>query len=417
MIDQSGPEPGTGEKRTAAASAQELLDARLMVQLELLREDGLLREARCVTVLPDGWCGIDGAKVRNVASNDYLNLAQDPRLIEAARNALHESGVGSSASALVAGRGPWHEKLEAKLAEFEQTESAIVFPTGYAANVGTLATLISADDTVFCDRLNHASLVDGCRMSGARLRVYRHDQLDILERELKKSRADYPKWIVTDGVFSMDGVVAPLPELCDLAERFGAFVIVDEAHGTGVLGENGRGATELTGTEDRVAGRIGTLSKAVGCLGGFVAGSTTLIDVLRNSARPQMFSTALPPAMCAAACRSLEIIRSEPQRKETLHRLAELLRDELLHFELTISVSEHSDCRSPIIPVILKDTGRTLTAGQWLLKEGFLAGAIRPPTVPNGTSRLRISLNSGLDDGNIRALAVAVARSASRSSK
>ena len=371
--------------------------------------------ARCVTPLPDGWCGIDGAKVRNVASNDYLNLAQDPRLIEAAQIALNDSGVGSGASALVAGRGPWQEKLEEKLAEFEQTESALVFPTGYAANVGSLATLISADDTIFCDRLNHASLVDGCRMPGARLRVYRHDQLDILERELKKARADTQKWIVTDGVFSMDGVVAPLPELCDLAERFGAFVVVDEAHGTGVLGENGRGATELTDTEDRVAVRVGTLSKAVGCLGGFVAGSRVLIDLLRNSARTQMFSTALPPAICAAACRALEIIRSEPERKETLHQLAELLRAELLHFDLTISVSELSECRGPIVPVIIGDPAPTLAAGQRLLKEGFFVGTIRPPTVPNGTSRLRISLNSGLREGDIRALVVAVARSASES--
>lgn len=416
MIDHAGLESSSGEEPTSVASAQEMLDARLAAQLETLRENGLLREARCVTPLPDGWCGIDGAKVRNVASNDYLNLAQDPRLIEAAQIALNDSGVGSSASALVAGRGPWQEKLEAKLAEFEQTESAIVFPTGYAANVGTLATLISADDTVFCDRLNHASLVDGCRISGARLRVYRHDQLDILERELKKARADTQRWIVTDGVFSMDGVVAPLPELCDLAERFGAFVVVDEAHGTGVLGENGRGATELTGTEDRVAVRIGTLSKAVGCLGGFVAGSTTLVELLRNSARTQMFSTALPPAICAAACRSLAILRSEPQRKETLHQLARLLRAELLHFGLTTSVGELSDSRGPIIPVMIGDPVRTLDAGQRLLREGFLAGAIRPPTVPKGTSRLRISLNSGLEKGDIRALAVAVARSVSETS-
>ena len=413
MIDHAGPESSSGEESTAVASAQEMLDARLAAQLNELQDDGILREARCVTPLPDGWCGIDGAKVRNVASTDYLNLAQDPRLLEAVQIALNDSGVGSSASALVAGRGPWQEKLEAKLAEFEQTESAIVFPTGYAANVGTLATLISTEDTVFCDRLNHASLVDGCRMSGARLRVYRHDQLDILERELKKARADSQRWIVTDGVFSMDGVVAPLPELCDLAERFGAFVVVDEAHGTGVLGDHGRGATELTGTEDRVAIRIGTLSKAVGCLGGFVAGSTTLVELLRNSARTQMFSTALPPTICAAACGSLEILRSAPQRKETLHQLARLLRAELLHFDLTISVGELSDCRGPIIPVIIGDPVRTLAAGQRLLKEGFLAAAIRPPTVPKGTSRLRISLNSGLEEGDIRALAVAVARSVS----
>ena len=387
------------------ASPQKAFAARLAAQVQELRSEGLFREVQTVVPLGDGWCGVDGAKLRNLASNDYLNLAHDPRLIEAARAALDSSGVGSGASALVCGRGYWQEELERRLAEFENTEAAIVFPTGYAANVGTLATLIDKDDTIFCDRLNHASLIDGCRLSGARKRIYDHDDLAVLERELKAAD-DSRRWIVTDGVFSMDGFVAPLAEICDLAERYGALVIVDEAHGTGVFGEHGRGASELTGTEHRIAVRIGTLSKAVGCLGGFVAGSGSLVDCLRNSARTQMFSTALPGAVCAAACRSLEIITAEPARRERLHELADLLRAELAHFDVPAL-----ECSTgPIVPVVIGDPAVAVAVSQRILREGFLVGAIRPPTVPPRTSRLRICLTSAVDEAAVRALAVAVAR-------
>jgi len=403
--------------RAGTGSPLAAFQHRLDLQVDELRRAGLFREAKCVVPMADGWCGIDGAKVRNLASNDYLNLAHDPRLIEAARSAAEESGVGSGASALVSGRGQWQARLEEQLAEFEQTESAIVFPTGYAANVGTLVALIESGDTVFCDRLNHASLVDGCRLSGAKLRVYRSDDLDVLERELKKVAASGDstkarRWIVTDSVFSMDGLLAPLPEICDLAERFGALVIVDEAHGTGVFGEHGRGVVEQTGTEDRVAVRTGTLSKAIGCLGGFVAGSRSLIDVLRNSARTQMFSTALPGAVCAAAARSLELIVAEPERRTHLHELAGLLRAELAHFELpTVEGSA-----GPIVPVIVGEPEAAVEIARQTLREGFLVGAIRPPTVPRGTSRLRVSLSAALAESDIRALAVALARCVSRQS-
>lgn len=406
MTDQSSP----GSEPPLRA-----LNARLAIQVEELRESGLLRSSRSVIPLPDGWCGVDDVQVRNVASNDYLNLQSDLRLIEAAKSAIDSSGVGSGASALVSGRGPWQEKLEALLAEFEQAEAAIVFPTGYAANVGTLTALISSEDTVFFDRLNHASLFDGCRLSGARLRVFRRDQLDILERELKKARADSQKWIITDSVFSMDGLLAPLPELCDLAESYGAFLIVDEAHGTGVFGENGRGVAELSGTEDRIAIRTGTLSKAIGCLGGFVAGSQDLIEVLRNSARTQMFSTALPAAVCAAACSAVAIIQSEPERRTHLQQMSLLLRNELRHFELLQASGmerpvETPPACGPIVPIVIGDPVAANEAGCRLLKDGFLAGVIRPPTVPRGTSRLRISLNAGLTESDVRALAVAAAR-------
>lgn len=385
------------------------MDEDLRQRLDDLSDSGLLREPRSFRTGPDGWCAVDGQPLRNFASNDYLDLAHDERVIAAAREALDEYGVGARASALVCGRTEWHEQLEARLAAFEGTAAALLFPTGYAANVGTLSALIESADTVFCDRFNHASLIDGVRLSRARMRVYRHDRLEVLERELKSASDAARKWIVTDAVFSMDGDLAPLPDICALAESHGAQVIVDEAHGTGVFGPTGRGVCELTGTEDRVAVRIGTLSKSVGALGGFVAGSHHLIAWLRNSARTQVFSTALPPAVCAAAVRSVELIQSEPERRTRLHMLSDLLRDELTRFGL---VPLETSC-GPIVPIILGDPAETVRAAQRIEQQEFLVGGIRPPTVPHATSRLRISVTAAFNEQDIRALAVAVMRAVS----
>lgn len=359
----------------------------LDADLQRLRDEGLWREVRTIKSLPDGWCEVDGRRVRNLSSNDYLNLAHDPRVMTAAKEALDEAGVGAGASALVSGRSPWHERLEKAICEFEGTDAAVLFPTGYAANLGTVSALVTDQDVVFCDRLNHASLVDGCRMSGARLRVYRHDRLEVLERELRKASSGKRRWIVTDAVFSMDGDLAPLPELCDLAEAFDARLIVDEAHGTGVFGENGRGVCEHFGVEDRVAVRVGTLSKAIGALGGFVACSSSARDWLWHSARTQIFSTALPPAVCAAATRSLSIIRSEPQQRQNLQSLSAEFRRQMAG-RLT------SEGEGPIIPVRCEQPEATQKLASELLNAGFLVGAIRPPTVPQGTSRLRICLTA-----------------------
>lgn len=363
----------------------------LDADLQRLRDKGLWREVRTIRSLPDGWCEVEGRRVRNLSSNDYLNLAHDSRVIAAAKEALDEAGVGAGASALVSGRTPWHERLEKTVREFEGTEAAVLFPTGYAANVGTVSALVSDQDVVFCDRLNHASLVDGCRMSGARLRVYRHDRLEILERELRKSSEERRRWIVTDAVFSMDGDLAPLVELCDLAEKFDAQVIVDEAHGTGVFGANGRGVCEYSGVEDRVAVRIGTLSKAIGTLGGFVACSNSVRDWLWHSARTQVFSTALPPAVCAAAAKSIELIRDEPQRRHHLHALSIGLR-------VRLAERLSSEGEGPIVPIRVEQPDATQKMAAELLESGFLVGAIRPPTVPHGTSRLRICLTAACDE-------------------
>ena len=383
----------------------------MSAELDALTAAGLRRRRRVVRPLPSGACEIDGRKLWNFASNDYLGLAADLHVAEAAKAALSEAGVGARASALVTGRTEWHARLEQSLARFEGQEAAMLFPTGYAANVGTIAALVEDEDVVFCDRLNHASLIDGCRMSGARFRVFRHSGLETLEREIQKAGGFRRRLIVTDAVFSMDGDVAPLRKLCDLAERFDAEVLVDEAHGTGVFGEHGRGVCEHLDVENRVAVRVGTLSKAVGTLGGFVAGPQTLIDWLWNKARPQVFSTALPPAICAAATAAIEIIRDEPELRAKLWRNCEFVRRELDAVprpsgsgsesnadRAAPSRSRYGESFGPIIPIVLGDPDAVIAAQQRLEERGCLVAAIRPPTVPQGTSRLRISLSAAHDE-------------------
>ncbi len=364
-----------------------------------LQAEGLWRSRRCVTPLADGWCEVDGRKLKNFAGNDYLNLAHDPRVIAAMRDAVQAAGSGVTASALVSGRTPWHQRLEDALARFHGEESAILFPTGYAANLGTIAALVGPDDVVFCDRMNHACLVDGCRLSGAKLRVYRHTELDRLAAELQKATDFQRKWIVTDSVFSMEGDLSPLNELCDLAEAHGASIILDEAHAFGLLGEQGRGAAELLGVESRIAVRIGTLSKALGALGGFVVGSRTLTDWLWNRARTQMFSTALPVPICAAAVEALGIVQSEPDRRQSVVLLADDLRIRLRDSGFDVPAG-----LGPIVPVILGSPEWTLDAAAHLAAAGYLVAAIRPPTVPQGTSRLRITVSAACTEVDLTGL-------------
>ncbi len=372
-------------------------------ELQKLSEKGLFRRRREVKPIGDGRVLIDGGDAWDFASNDYLGLANDPRVVAAATEGLRSRGVGSKASPLVSGRTDLHVNLERALAEFEGAEAAILFPTGMAANVGTVAALAGAGDVVFCDRWNHASLVDGCRLSGARLRVYRHDDLPGLQRSLARERARR-KFLVTDSVFSMDGDLAPLPELCEIAEKHDATVILDEAHGTGVFGERGRGVAELLNVEERISVRIGTLSKAIGSLGGFVTGSQTLIDFLWNKARTQIYSTSLPPLLCAAATAAVEIIKSEPSRRDRLHALCRLFRDQLA----SNCVVPFPGSVGPIVPIVLQEPQAAMNVAERLLEHGFLVGAIRPPTVPTGTSRLRVTLHSNLPEEVVTTLAVKI---------
>lgn len=369
-------------------------------ELQSLTDAGLLRHRRQIRQLPNGGLLVGDTEAWDFASNDYLALANDPRVVSAATQALQTHGVGAKASALICGRSDLHVALEESLARFENTESAILFPTGMAANVGTVAALAGAGDTIFCDRMNHASLIDGCRLSGARLRVYRHDELGRLDERLQKEPARRT-FIVTDSVFSMDGDLAPLVELCELSERHRSVLIVDEAHGTGVFGEHGRGVAELMGVEDRIAVRIGTLSKAIGSLGGFVAGRRSLIDFLWNQARTQIYSTAVPPALCAAAVAAIEIMQSEPWRRQKLQATSLVFRDQLQR----AGIRPLENSVGPIVPVVLHQPETAVSLSEQLLSSGFLVGAIRPPTVPQGTSRLRITVRYGVPDQVVTALA------------
>lgn len=360
-------------------------------ELQALDRSGLRRHRREVTPLPGGRCRIGGRELINFASNDYLDLACDARIVAAARDALERGCAGATASALICGRTPYHVALEERLARFERQPAAVLYPTGFAANAGTICALAGPADAIFSDRLNHASLIDGCRLSRARVRVYPHGDLTALEDELKKCSPTGRRLIVTDSVFSMDGDLAPLVELCDLAERFDAALFVDEAHATGVFGAGGRGACELLGVEERVAVRVGTLSKAVGALGGFVAGPQALVDWLWNRARPQIYSTALPPCLCAAAAAAIDIIESEPFRRQKLLELAGEFRSGLA----AAGIGSVPNSAGPIVPVLLGSPEWAMQVARRLKEAGFLVAAIRPPSVPHGTSRLRITLTSG----------------------
>lgn len=367
--------------------------------------DGLRRPRSVVHSLNDGWCEWNGRRLRNASSNDYLNLARDPRIQAAAIEAIRENGFGAGASALVSGRSPWHDRLETELARWESSGAALLFPSGMAANLGVLGAVAGPDDLLLCDRFNHASLVDGCRHSRARLRVYRHDRLNVVERELSAAAGFRRRFIVTDSVFSMEGDQAPLVELCDLADRFDAQLIVDEAHATGVFGDTGNGLCQQQGVAHRAAIRIGTLSKAIGSLGGFVVAPFEVIDFLWHRARTQIYSTALPAACCAAALAALEIIQTDGKPRRQLLDRCVAFRTQLL--DRGIMPYPHSV--GPIVSIIVGDADRAMRARQHLIDSGWLVAAIRPPTVSHGTSRLRISLTAAFGEDDLTALADATA--------
>jgi 8-amino-7-oxononanoate synthase len=325
----------------------------------------------------------------NFGSNDYLGLAADPRLAEAAAEAAQAEGWGAGASPLVTGHSTSHRRLEARLAEFLGTEAALVFPSGFAANSGAIAALVGRGDVVLGDQKNHASLIDGCRLSRAEVLIYPHRDIDKLDAMLRASTAYRRRLIATDTLFSMDGDVAPLPQLAELAQRHNAMLLVDEAHATGVFGRHGRGIAEQDSVEARVSIRVGTLSKALGSAGGFVAGSRSLIEWLLNRARPYVFSTAHPPAVAAAAVAALDIVRDEPQRRTILLERAAALRQKLIAADLLVPAS----AASQIIPVVLGSAADTMRWAAELRARGMFVPGIRPPSVPEGESLLRISLS------------------------
>ena len=347
---------------------------------------------------------IAGESFANFGSNDYLGLAADPAIAAAAALAIERAGWGAGASPLVTGRGAIHAQLERELARFEGTEAALLFPTGFAANVGAITALVGSGDAILSDARNHASIIDGCRLSGASVAVYRHRDVDHLRELLSASpRTTRRRLIVTDSLFSMGGDLAPLPQLAELAGKFGAMLMVDEAHATGVFGGDGRGVCEHLDVESGVHIRIGTLSKALGSAGGFVAGSQALIDWLANRARTYVFSTALPEATASAALQALEMVRSEPHRRQQLLARAAWLREALQAAGLATGNSH-----SQIIPVIVGDPDRTMQAAAELRRRGLLVPGIRPPSVPEGESLLRISLSYSHQEDQLRQLQTAL---------
>jgi 8-amino-7-oxononanoate synthase len=359
-------------------------------RLDALARRALLRRLRTIDSAPGAEVELDGQRVLLFSSNNYLDLAAHPRVTEAAINAIRRYGVGAGASRLVSGSLRPHRELEERLAAFKREEAALVFPTGYQANLGLISTLAEDRDVLYVDRLCHASLIDACRLCEASLRVYRHRDHAHLARLLQQRHPPRPALIVTDGVFSMDGDLAPLPELCKTAEQSGATLVVDDAHGTGVMGTDGRGTVEHYGLEGRAIVQMGTLSKALGGMGGFVAGSRDLIEYLVNRARPFIYTTALPPAMAAAAAAALDVIEAEPERRARLWSLRERLHEGVRRIGF-----DTLDSRSPIIPLLVGDADQALALSDQLLAHGVYAPAIRPPTVPAGTSRIRMSVTAG----------------------
>ncbi|MFZ5862272.1 MAG: 8-amino-7-oxononanoate synthase [Nitrospirota bacterium] len=328
-----------------------------------------------------------GRSLINFGSNNYLGLAEHPRVKAAAIRAIERDGVGAGASRLLTGDRATHDQLESALARLKGTDAALVFPTGYQANVGVIASLVGRGDLILADRDCHASLIDGCRASGARFRVYRRDRLDQVDAVLARRTAARRTLIVTDSVFSMEGDLAPLPDLASLAERRDALLLVDDAHATGVFGSSGAGSSEHWSLRDRPIVQTGTLSKALGALGGFVAGPRVLIDYVLNRARTFIYTTALPSAIAAAALEAIDVLRDEPDRRERLWANTRHWRHGVrgLGFDTFGSAS-------PIVPLRIGDDRLALRVAAALADEGVYAPAIRPPTVPAGTARLRTSV-------------------------
>ena len=358
----------------------------LTVRLAEVKENGLYRRLRAVESAQDAAIILEGQEVLLFSSNNYLGLANHPALKQAAQEAIERYGCGSGASRLISGSMDVHHELEHRLATLKKTESALVFPTGYHANIGVLSALMGPDDTILSDSLNHASIIDGCRLSRADIRVYRHADTAHLGELLKKCPPTGQRLIVTDSVFSMDGDLAPLAEIVGLARQYDAWVMVDEAHATGVFGPHGGGLVEELGLTGQVDIQMGTLGKALGCMGAFVAGSHELIDWLVNQARSFIYTTAIPPAIAAAVLAALDIVEQEPERRQRLWDNTTFLSDGLCSLGYTLGAT-----RSQILPVIIGEARATMAVAQAILQRGVFAHGIRPPTVPEGTSRIRVT--------------------------
>ena len=358
-------------------------------ELDQLRRQGLFRPLRVLGSAQDTEVIVDGKRVLNLSSNNYLGLTTHPRLKTAMIEATEKWGAGSGAVRTIAGTMTVHEDLERRLAEFKHTEASLVLQSGFTANLGVLQSLVKEGDVIISDELNHASIIDGIRLSKAERSIFKHRDMDDLERHLELHRAKRVKLVVTDGVFSMDGDIAPLPAIVERAERFGALVMVDDAHASGVLGKNGRGSVNHFGLDGRVDLQMGTLSKAIGVLGGYVAGPQTVRDFLIHRARPFLFSTSHPPGVAAACIAAIDVLLAEPERIDQLWKNTKRFKDGLKRLGFETGASE-----TPITPVIVGKGAVAMDFSDRLFKLGVFAQGIGFPTVAEGRARIRTIVTS-----------------------
>ena len=356
-------------------------------ELQVIEAQGLTRNLRSFTTGNETEIIVDGKKLLLFASNNYLGLATDSRLKKKAIEGISRYGTGSGGARLTTGNIVIHEQLEREIAEVKGTEAAIVFSSGYLANIGVIASVMKKGDVIFSDAWNHASIIDGCRLSKAKTIRYAHADMLDLEVKLKAWQGEGKKLIVTDGVFSMDGDIAPLPKIVALAKEYGAYIMVDDAHATGILGGRGYGTVDYFGLQDKVDFTVGTLSKAIGAEGGFVAASSLAIQYMRNKARSFIFQTSLSPGVIEAAREGIRLIQHEPERREQLLKNALFLRENLERLGFSIGPGN-----TAIISLLIGDASKAVQFSEQLMKEGIFIPAIRPPTVPQGSSRLRITV-------------------------
>ncbi|TGE37352.1 8-amino-7-oxononanoate synthase [Desulfosporosinus fructosivorans] len=356
-------------------------------ELHKLDEQHLFREMKIVQGASTEWVEIKGKRLLNLSSNNYLGIANHPMLKSAAIQAIQQLGCSATAARLIVGNYELYDQVERDLARFKNTEAALIFNSGYMANVGIITALVGKGDIIVSDKINHASIIDGARLSGAEILRYKHKDMVDLERCMQKAEGYRRKLIVTDSVFSMDGDLAPLPVIVELKEKYKAVLMIDEAHGSGVFGENGRGLADFYGVSDQVEIIMGTLGKALGCSGAYVAGRKVLIDYLRNKARSFIFTTGLPPAVVASIQAAIQVVQLENWRQKDVLAKASWVREELAKVGFNLLNSE-----SQIIPILVGGNEATLEFSRRLFDVNILAVAIRPPTVPPNAARLRLSI-------------------------
>jgi glycine C-acetyltransferase len=372
------------------SKAVQALDASLNEDLDALRRDGLFRPLRVLESAQGPEVDIAGKAVISLSSNNYLGLNTHPRLVEAASRAALEWGAGTGAVRTIAGTQTLHEELERRLAAFKRTEASLTFQSGYAVNVGVIGSMLEQGDCVVSDKLNHASIIDGARLSRAKIHVFPHKDHAAAGRILAELHGTPGhKLLITDGVFSMDGDIGPLPALCDIAEKYGAIMMVDDAHASGVLGRNGRGTIDHFNVHGRVDIQVGTLSKAIGALGGYVCGTRDLIDFLYHRARPFLFSTSHPPSVAATCIAAFDVLENEPERMEKLWENTRFWKKELGLLGFDIGGRNTPPSETPITPIIIGDGKLTMDFSRELFKEGVLGTGIAFPTVPEGKARIR----------------------------